>query len=484
VIAVAGIAVPALRQTLYPFGKALGNLDSSAFDFALPTRAAQFRFDVRLVRDLIEDLFNRRVANFIVVGFARFAISAAELLFTSTVIQIALALPMAWYFHRATTMALPANALVIPIAGILLPAAVVAVAASYVSHWLAWLPALTTRYALDALTGTIRVIGHLRVSDVRVPTPALLVCCAATVAFGLALVLARRRMIWVTVGLTGLLAAAIWIVLLPPKPSWRPGVLEVTAIDVGQGDSLLLITPEGKTLLMDAGGMPGNARSDFDVGEEVVSPYLWSRGIRRLDAVAISHAHSDHMGGMRSVISNFQPRELWYGVESPTRGFLEVEQAARSNNVSLKSYVSGESFEFGAVHVRVLNPQPGWQPHDPAQDDESLALRLQYGGSSVLLVGDSHKPIEKLLVDEAPQSDLLKVGHHGSATSSSPGFLAAVKPRYAVVSVGFYNSFKHPRPEVMKRYADAHIPTYRTDLAGAVTFYLDGTNITAWPAPR
>jgi competence protein ComEC len=484
VIAVAGIAVPALRQTLYPFGKALGNLDSSAFDFALPTRAAQFRFDVRLVRDLIEDLFNRRVANFIVVGFARFAISAAELLFTSTVIQIALALPMAWYFHRATTMALPANALVIPIAGILLPAAVVAVAASYVSHWLAWLPALTTRYALDALTGTIRVIGHLRVSDVRVPTPALLVCCAATVAFGLALVLARRRMIWVTVGLTGLLAAAIWIVLLPPKPSWRPGVLEVTAIDVGQGDSLLLITPEGKTLLMDAGGMPGNARSDFDVGEEVESPCLWSRGIRRLDAVAISHAHSDHMGGMRSVISNFQPRELWYGVESPTRGFLEVEQAARSNNVSLKSYVSGESFEFGAVHVRVLNPQPGWQPHDPAQDDESLALRLQYGGSSVLLVGDSHKPIEKLLVDEGPQSDLLKVGHHGSATSSSPGFLAAVKPRYAVVSVGFYNSFKHPRPEVMKRYADAHIPTYRTDLAGAVTFYLDGTNITAWPAPR
>ena len=261
-------------------------------------------------------------------------------------------------------------------------------------------------------------------------------------------------------------------------------MLEVTAIDVGQGDSLLLITPEGKTLLMDAGGMPGSARSDFDVGEEVVSPYLWSRGIRRLDAVAISHAHSDHIGGMRSVIANFQPRELWYGVESPSPGFLDVEEAARSNHMELKPHVAGESFEFGSVQVRVLNPQPGWQPRDPAQDDESLVLRLQYGANSVLLVGDAHKRIEKLLVDEAPQSDLLKVGHHGSATSSSPEFLAAVKPRYAVVSVGFYNSFKLPRRDVMERYADAHIATYRTDLSGAVSFYLDGTKITAQPVPR
>jgi competence protein ComEC len=152
--------------------------------------------------------------------------------------------------------------------------------------------------------------------------------------------------------------------------------------------------------------------------------------------------------------------------------------------MDLKSYVAGESFDFGSVHVRVLNPQPGWQPRDPPQDDESLVLRVQYGKSSVLLVGDSHKRIEKFLGDEAPQSDLLKVGHHGSATSSSPEFLAAVKPRYAVVSVGFYNSFKLPRPKVMERYANAHISTYRTDLSGAVSFYLNGTSITARPVPR
>jgi competence protein ComEC len=314
VIAVAGIAVPILRRTIYPLQNAVRNFDSPAFDFSLPTRAAQFRSDLRLVREQLGNITGAHVANFVVIRGARFVLGAAELLFMSTVIQIALALPMAWYFHRATTMALPANALMIPIAEVLLPAAVVAVALSYVSSWLAFVPAAISAFALDALTGTVRIIGHMRISDVRVPTPTLAVCCAAAAAFGFALLLARRRMLWASIGLAGLLAAAAWIVLLPPKPQWHPGVFEVTAIDVGQGDSLLLITPEGKTLLLDAGGVTENSKSEFDAGEEVVSPYLWSRGIRRLDAVAISHAHTDHLGGMRSVIANFQPREMWYGL--------------------------------------------------------------------------------------------------------------------------------------------------------------------------
>ncbi|HZD31725.1 MAG TPA: ComEC/Rec2 family competence protein [Candidatus Angelobacter sp.] len=484
VIAVAGIAMPVLQRTLYPWQRALRNLDSAAYDFSLPTVAAQFRSDVRLIREFLAQIVGFRSANFVLRRGLAFALAAGELVFISFVIELSLALPMAWYFHRTTTMSLPANVLVIPLASILMPAAVLAVALSYLPFWLAYVPAQVAGHSLAVLTGTIRLIGHLRISDLRLPMPAVVTCIFDAFTVGSALILARRRLSLAWLGIAGLLAGALAIVFVPAKVQWHPGVLEITAIDVGQGDSLLIVTPEGNALLLDSGGIGGGTRSDFDVGEEVVSPYLWSRGIRHLDVVAMSHPHSDHIGGMRAIIANFRPKELWYGLDSPTPEFAEVAEAAKSFDVTLKPHIAGDKFEFGGVQFRVLNPQPGEIATNKTQDDESMVLRLQYGRTAALLVGDSHKRIEELLIQEMPQADLLKIGHPGSLTSSSPEFLAAVAPQFAVVSAGYYNSFHHPRPEVMQRFAERHVQTYRTDLAGAVSFYLDGATVSAQPVPH
>ena len=157
------------------------------------------------------------------------------------------------------------------------------------------LPALIARYSLDALTGTVHIIGHLRVSDVRVPTPTLGVSLRGGGCVRAGAVAGATTHAWLQSDSLDCWRRQFGSSLFPPKPQWHPGVFEITAIDVGQGDSLLLITPEGKTLLMDSGGMPGNSRSDFDVGEEVVSPYLWSRGIRAARCGRhLARAHRPH----------------------------------------------------------------------------------------------------------------------------------------------------------------------------------------------
>ena len=144
--------------------------------------------------------------------------------------------------------------------------------------------------------------------------------------------------------------------MVRPHPQIRPAVLEMTAIDVGQGDSILLVSPNGRTLLVDAGGLPNWVHSDLDIGEDVVSPYLWSRSFSRLDAVAITHAHADHMGGAAAILANFRPRELWLGDLSAPEMAPLLRQAAELG-VRVVHHQAGDSFDFGGADLRVLAPE-------------------------------------------------------------------------------------------------------------------------------
>ena len=475
---VAGVGIPVLERTLQPYVKGTHLPDSIRYDLTLAPRVAQFRLDLRMIADGVAALFRRahsKTALRVLTSGLRFLLRGGELLIVSLILQLGLALPIACYFHRVTTMGLPTNLLVVPLTELLMPSALLAVSLSYISMPLAKIPAAIAGFALQGISGSVRWLGSLRAADMRVPTPALPVILAGAVCLAFTMFAVRKRR-WIAVSSVVMLAGcAAWIAAAPATPEVRKNILEMTAIDVGQGDAILLVTPQGRTILVDAGGLPYWTHSELNIGEDVVSPYLWSRGFRRLDVIAVSHAHADHTGGMAAVISNFRPRELWIN-GTAAQEMNPVLQAARTAAVRIIERHRGDHYDYGGASFDVLAPSVG--ESGVRQNDVSMVLRVSFGQNAALLEGDAERREEAEIAPLIVPVDLLKIAHHGSATSTTPQLLAAARPRLAIISVGARNSYGHPRFQVLERLQSAGVRTFRTDMDGAVTFYMDGKEIT------
>ena len=463
----AAFATPLVEATSGPLTRGLGDLRDTGRDLHLAPRVAQFRIELRL---LVETL---HVPAVVLTLPVRIALFFYEVAVVSAVIQLGLALPMVVYFHRLGLSGLSANAFAIPLMGLAVPAGFLAVFTGW--HWMA------------AFAGGMMRLSHLIVGwhsahepNWRIPSPPTWLGVALSAALVLFAVSRGRR--WRTA--TGMTVAALLGLLLwhPFAPEFHRGQLEMSVLDVGQGDSILLVFPDGKRMLIDGGGIPAfghQTRSQLDVGEDVVAPYLWERGMRTVDVVALSHAHDDHIGGLPALVADFHPRELWTGATPDSAGWRKLQAEAARDGVKVVPLDAPRQIVFGGTTIDILAPLSDYIPNDTPKNNDSLVLRIRYGSRSFLLTGDVEKPIEYRMLDEneVQPVDVLKVAHHGSRTSSTQSFLDAANPAIALISVGADNSYGHPNRDVLARLGDRHTEVLRTDRNGLITVRTDGKRL-------
>ncbi len=249
--------------------------------------------------------------------------------------------------------------------------------------------------------------------------------------------------------------------------SVAPASFQVTYLDVGQADSIL-VQAGNSSLLIDAGT---NSTANNLVKN------LKNRGLSRLDMVVGTHPHEDHIGGLDAVINQFDIGKLYMPkVSATTKTFEDVLQAIKNKGLSVTTPVPGTSFSLGSATGTILAPN-GQSYAD--LNNYSIVIRMFYGSTSFLFTGDAQAESEKEMLTKGYtlKSDVLKVGHHGSESSTTSEFLKAVSPKYAVISVGQGNDYGHPHQVTLDKLNAAGVKIYRTDLNGNITITSDGLNL-------
>lgn len=259
----------------------------------------------------------------------------------------------------------------------------------------------------------------------------------------------------------------------------------MTMLDVGQGESIFLAFPDGQTMLVDGGGQPDfgdpngppSRREPLDIGEVVVSPYLWSRSIQRLDILAVTHADADHLAGVPALLRNFAVNELWLGDGNLDPEYDALARLARARGTFVRRIREGDRLSLGGASLDVLGPS---QPPAAKRNNRSLVLCLRYGRQGFLLTGDIEQEREQALLasGELGSCSILKVPHHGSRTSSHALFLRAARPIFAVISAGRDNLYGHPHEDVLARLRQVGARVLRTDREGLISVMTDGYRLT------
>jgi competence protein ComEC len=285
------------------------------------------------------------------------------------------------------------------------------------------------------------------------------------------------------------------LLVLHPFSAMRPdGKLHIDFLDVGQGDAALLTMPDGTTLLVDGGGRPninqrnaqeGDEEPAFErdarsIGEGVVSQYLWARGMDRVDYILATHADADHIDGLNDVAGNFEVRSAIVArTPADDPEYLRFAGTMRRAGRPVEEIGAGDVLHFGEVSAQVLWPPPGGGGQAPSRNNDSILMLIRYGDKTFLMTGDIEKEGEAAVLSEGMdlRSDLVKVAHHGSKTSSTLGMVSATRPALAIISVGRTSMFGHPNKDVVERWRASGAEVMTTGQRGTISVVTDGHGI-------
>jgi len=439
---------------------------------------------------------------------SRFIVTAVVV---SASVQVAMVAPMILYFHRLSLASLLLNIFVGALMALLGVAALAAVVVSQVSVWLAS-PLVVAAEKLDWLMiHAVDPFTGLGISSVRLPHYsgwAAGIYVFYYVALIILIVILAR---WNPMRLTPSLAdrrisrriarvALICLIVLfavvatHPFSSARPdGKLHVEFLDVGQGDSALLTMPDGTTLLIDGGGHPNiDWTPDHDgdeepfqrdtrtIGEGVVSEFLWSKGLDHVDYVLATHADADHIDGLNDIVRNFNVRSAIVArTPAADIGFARFASSLERARVPIELIGTGDSIQIGGAAVDVLWPPPLADASAKYRNNDAIVLRLRYGQRVLLFTADIEKEAESVVLRSgfALHSDIVKVAHHGSRTSSTQPFIDATHPSVAVISVGRTSIFGHPHKEVVERWRASGAQVMTTGEKGTISVVTDGRDL-------
>jgi competence protein ComEC len=410
-------------------------------------------------------------------------LAAAGLCAATICAEIALAPIGARLFGRISFAGLFLNFLAIPLMSIIQVAGLAAVAAAGVSSALGLTFGWIAHAATSALLGSASLVDIAPWLVLDLPPPAAWVMALWYVACAALVTLRGRRERFASALALG--AAAILILAgpraaraanVPASPGWT----RIVFLDVGQGDSTLILPPNADPVLVDAGGVPG---SPFDLGRRVTLPAAWAFGVTRLGTLVLTHGDPDHVGGAMAILRALRPREIRDGIPVPPHEPMRrLRESAARAGIAWTATRTGQSFAVGAAIVRVLHPpDPDWE-RPKVRNDDSIVLQIRVGDVAFVLPGDITRAVEPAVIARLAPAPLtiVKAPHHGSAGSSTPQFVDAARPAAVIFSAGRRNPFGHPAPAVVNRYRAAGAQVFSTAEDGAIVMETDGKSVVVW----